>query len=228
VITTIGPAHLEQFQTMENIIQEKLDLVRALPDDGIAFLNQDDKILKREAEKLSQKIIWYDGGEKLSFNAAFRIGEHFQMSEVEIKKGLQKFEPIGSRMNLILTKRGSTIIDDTYNANPVSVKFAIDYLAKQAQGRKIAILGDMLELGKESANYHRQIGQFARDKADVLIAVGDLVKNFSKTDFYYQNTEDAIEKINSDFKFQNGDWVLIKGSRRMKMEMLVEFLKNKI
>ena len=228
VITAIGPAHLETFKTLNNIIDEKMNLIRALPKDGTAFLNQGDEILQKEAQKISQKIIWYSGGNILSFDAARKIGEYFKLTEGQIKKGFADFEPIKSRLNLILTKRGSTIIDDTYNANPLSMKFAIDFLANKAPSRKIAILADMLELGKESQCLHYKIGQYARERVDLLIGIGEMAKNFQKSDFYYQDVDCAIKEIFSDIDFQKDDWILLKGSRRMEMEKIVDFLKEKL
>jgi len=228
VITAIGPAHLEKFLSIKNVVNEKMNLVRALPQDGVAFLNKNDEILTNKTKTISQKVIWYEGGENLSQNVAILIGKFFKLSDNKINKGLQKIKPIRSRLNLILTKNGSTIIDDTYNANPASVKFAINHLVKIAPKRKIAILGDMLELGEKSKIYHRNIGQFAKNKVDVVIAVGDLAKNFPKANLHYSNTEEAIQKILSDFQFLKDDFILIKGSRRMKMENIVQFLQNKI
>lgn len=157
-----------------------------------------------------------------------------------IKKGLENFAPSKKRMEIIETEKFK-IINDTYNASPDSVKAALKVLAAQKNfmgklnPRRIAVLGDMLELGRFSQAAHRQIGEFLAELGiNILIAVGENsfyinqgalnagmpVKNME----HFKTNKDAADYLKRILR--KGDVVLVKGSRAMKMEEIVEFLKK--
>ncbi len=119
--------------------------------------------------------------------------------------------------------RGSLLIDDTYNANPESVKKAVDFLSNSIK-RKVFIMGDMLELGRYRKKMHVDVGQYAkRKKVDVFLGFGELTKyavsGYGKNGLFFNNENDLKKFIKENIK--SGDIVLIKGSRGMKMERFI-------
>ena len=103
------------------------------------------------------------------------VGRELGLTAEEIKKGIESLTPVSGRNNMILTD-SLLIIDDCYNANPVSTKASIDVLSG-AETRKVAILGDMFELGEDEKELHRQVGVHASEKGiDLVICIGELSK----------------------------------------------------
>jgi len=158
--------------------------------------------------------------------AALEIG----VTVEAIQKGLAQPQLTGKRLKIYET-RGYRIIDDTYNASPSSMTAALDVLAGMAMGqRKIAVLADMLELGPDSRQIHRQMGEYARIKGiDHLYAYGDLgrayVEGFGESEGrsgYFNAKAQLIAKLQE--MIRPGDVVLVKGSRGMKMEEIVAAL----
>ncbi len=163
--------------------------------------------------------------------AAAAAGHSLGMSLEEIAAGLHEVSP---SLRLIVAEglNGSTIIDDSYNANPASTMAALNLLA-ELDGRKVAVLGDMRELGSYTEEGHRLIGRRAADVASVLVAVGTLGaivgqealssgKSNSEVVFAGTNQE-AVEMLKAILR--PGDCVLIKGSRGMAMEEIVEGIR---
>lgn len=144
--------------------------------------------------------------------------------------GLEEFEGSHMRLNII-SAGGFKIIDDTYNASPDSMKAAIDVLDSLKSNRKIAILGDMFELGKDEEKYHRDIGEYASQKGiDVVISVGKNARHISlsakgdKTEAFHFDEKDMLINVLAQW-IRKGDAILIKGSRGMAMDEISEQLK---
>jgi len=170
--------------------------------------------------------------------AAILVGIIFDMTLVEISQRLLEFRPPKGRLNIISGKDGILIIDDSYNANPASVSAALDSLKElseiEGNKRTVAFLGDMLELGDFTKEGHLEVGAVAAKKVDRLVAVGE------KSRFIAEGAEragmaraniiwaDSVEKILPEVSkiVSAGDAVLVKGSRRMRMERIVEKLKS--
>jgi UDP-N-acetylmuramoyl-tripeptide--D-alanyl-D-alanine ligase len=154
--------------------------------------------------------------------AAIAIGDIFNLSLEEIKEGILKFKPVGSRMNIISLENDIKIIDDCYNANPESMKASINVLSSFNERRRIAVLGDMFELGEFSEEAHREVGKHLRGRCDLVVTVGESSRYIfeeSKVDInsrHFNTKEDACLYINSIIKEK--DVLLIKASRGMKME----------
>lgn len=136
-------------------------------------------------------------------------------------------------MEVLKTKSNYTIINDCYNANYDSMKAAIEYLSKTTANRKIAVLGDMLELGEYSNELHKKVGEeVAKNKIDILVTVGEMGKVISNTAkeagivvYQCENNQNAIDTINSIVKPE--DVVLVKASNGMKFKEIVEgLMKN--
>ena len=116
-------------------------------------------------------------GEHMVLNAlaASAVADQLGLSADEIKAGMKKVKSVSGRSNII-EFQDFVLIDDCYNANPVSMKAAIDLL-QSASGRKVAVLGDMFELGEEEEKLHFEVGEYAKDKVDLLICVGNLAEH---------------------------------------------------
>lgn len=143
-----------------------------------------------------------------------------------IKTGLETIQPVKKRLAIYPGKEGAIIIDDSYNANPLSVSAAIQLLAKKS-GERILALGDMRELGPNAANYHQEIGAEAKRLGiDRLYAYGDLsehtVKAFGKKGFHFNNQAALIDALQTQLK--PGVTVLVKGSLSTRMSNVVAAL----
>lgn len=139
-----------------------------------------------------------------------------------IKEGLDAQLSVKGRTNTFLALGGARVIDDSYNASPASVKAAIDLLA-EFTGRKILVLGDMGELGQWAEQTHQQIGDYAKDKIDILYGIGPLtafaVKAFGDRARHFETKEELLKALVVHDDVNN--IILIKGSRSMGMETLV-------
>jgi UDP-N-acetylmuramoyl-tripeptide--D-alanyl-D-alanine ligase len=165
--------------------------------------------------------------------AAIAAAKELGVTEQSIQNGLADPELSGKRLNII-EKNGYRVIDDTYNASPTSVKAAIDVLQSGQSGeRKIAVLADMLELGPTADEIHYEIGMYAaRKKIDHLFAFGDLAKKYAEgmnklaegRGEYFSDKQALIKKLKAYIK--PGDFILVKGSRGMKMEEIVYALST--
>ncbi len=166
--------------------------------------------------------------------AAIALGWYYELSVAQISKGLLEAEISAMRMEIKTFSHGYTIINDVYNANPVSMQHALETLKDIAFNRKIAILGDMLELGKETDNFHLQVGHWVAELGvDRLFTVGDLGRIISRGALEAGMPQYKIanhrnnEKLLAALKqvVQPTDTILIKGSRAMKLEEIVEGLE---
>ena len=258
VITNIGTAHIGILGSRENILKAKLEILEGMNDKGVLVLNGDNDLLKTVKTNLKQVTFGLESGndivatdikmvgektickienneieipvmgEVFVYNAlaAYAVGKLFSLTPEEIKNGIASFQMSNNRMNTIKTAK-FTIINDTYNANPDSVKSAIKTLGT-LKNRKVAILGDMLELGENEIKYHQEIGEFCNEKIDVLITIGVLSKNmfdkFTKEKYYFKTNEEAETKLKDILK--QDDVILVKASHSMKLDTIVNFLKE--
>lgn len=177
------------------------------------------------------------GGEHFVLNSlcAISVASIFQIPMNKIINGILNFELTKNRME-IKKKKGITIINDCYNANYDSMKAALDFLGASKNNRKIAILGDMLELGEFSKELHKKVGiEVSKNKIDILITVGDNSKYISYSAencgmqkdniFNFSNNIEAINKIKDIM--QENDIILVKASNGMKFKEIVdEILKD--
>ena len=164
------------------------------------------------------------GGTHFVYNSlcAIAIGKLLDISTENIIKGISTFELTKKRMDIKKLDNGAIIINDSYNASYESMKASIEFLAKHTGERKIAVLGDMFELGEYTKELHEKVGkEIVKNKIDVLICSGEYskyiiekVKNSSTKTFYYENKEQIVEKLQKELK--NGDVVLVKASNAMK------------
>lgn len=165
--------------------------------------------------------------------AALSMGYNLE----DICQGLESFQPAKGRMETHLLNNNITLIEDTYNANPLSVKAALIALEEMGgSGRRIAVLGDMLELGESSAELHHEIGKFAAGHCDFLILLGEESKEIAAgahragmaaaSIVLCSNHEEVARKLIESV--QPGDRIIIKGSRGMKMEKITAELRHNL
>ncbi|MGQ0442175.1 MAG: UDP-N-acetylmuramoyl-tripeptide--D-alanyl-D-alanine ligase [Methylophilaceae bacterium] len=158
---------------------------------------------------------------------AFGLG----FSNADIAAGLSQFRPVKGRLNKLEGLNGVVVIDDTYNANPDSMKMAIDVLSSH-KGIQIFVMGDMAELGADSLCLHAEVGLYAKQKGITqLLGFGEQSQRasdaFGENASHFESLESLVQAIKSGMKANTT--VLVKGSRFMKMERVVnQIVPNKI
>ena len=241
MITNVGPGHLAGLDSIEGIRKEKLSLIESLPEGGIGMVGEGvDTVLPGNVKRLSadllDRVVITEHGSTFTVGGKFfstgllgagnvynclaaicltsELGIAYEVQRAAIAEARTesgRMEPI--RMGDLL------IIDDTYNANPVSMKAAIDFAAQSAR-RRIFVLGDMLELGARSETLHREVGAYAQQYADVFVSYGAEARVYGGRHFTEQ-----IELIRYLAAWMRGDEiVLIKASRALRFENIVHGL----
>ncbi|MBQ7936700.1 MAG: UDP-N-acetylmuramoyl-tripeptide--D-alanyl-D-alanine ligase [Clostridia bacterium] len=263
VITNIGVAHLELLKSRENIAKAKLELADALPKGGKALMNGDEPLLYQarpekecyyfgkeshndyRAEKIEGNgfTLYYPGGclevtlqvegehQVMNALAAFGVGHLLGVDPNLLKEGIEQFTGDGTRQ-FTETVGGVTVIDDSYNASPDSMRAALKVLAGKG-GRKVAVLGDMLELGSYEEEGHRQVGAFCGELGiDVVLAAGAAAKTLYEAlpeqmvKFYTPHKEDLDSLLEQVIR--PGDTVLFKASNSMGFRAFAEGLKERM
>ncbi len=164
--------------------------------------------------------------------AAAAVGRIYGLSNEEIKRGIESLEAISGRFKMIETEK-FLIVDDCYNANPMSMKASLDVL-KDGSGRRVAILGDMGELGENEIPLHQEVGAHAANcSIDLCICVGDLSRHMASKAkegnpdlpvIYEPDRESLLSHLDTYVK--EGDTILVKASHFMKFEKVVEALQE--
>ena len=258
IITNVGSAHIGNLGSRENILKAKLEIRDGLSGKLIInndndmlhdyYLSNKDNIITvgiNNDSDIMAKDISYEGntsykyndtlinlnvgGEAFIYNSMLAIaaGKELGLSMEEIKKGIESFELTKSRLQ-IYNVNGYKIIDETYNANYDSMREAIKNLGKES-GRKIAVLGDMLELGDYSKEIHSNIGKVVNENnIDLLVTVGNDSKyindNSNTNNVHFSNNKDAINYLKEIIK--EGDTILLKASNSLNFIEIVNALKG--
>jgi len=246
-ITNFGKAHLEGFGNFKNIIKGKTELYDYLyKNNGKAFVNITDSIQKERSKHL-QTILFGEETQlkqadpfvevsyqncsiktKLvgsynfnNINAAIAIGNYFGLEKEAIKEAIEDYNPSNNRSQM-LTKGDSKILLDAYNANPSSMKAALKNFKNVNAVHKTVILGDMFELGETSIHEHQIIADLATSlDFNTVFLIGE---NFSKTKNEKAIYHMSFENFQKSFKKQKNTCFLIKGSRGMSLERVLELL----
>jgi UDP-N-acetylmuramoyl-tripeptide--D-alanyl-D-alanine ligase len=264
VITNVGYAHIEAFESIEGIAAAKRELVEALPAGGIAVLNADDPRVRGFSAAHAGRSILYGLSEDAEIRATgvelfergmrFRVegimfetalsGRHgvrnilsglavarcFEIDFAALTEVVRGFAP-GKMRGERIERGGITIIDDCYNSNPDAAKAMLDVLREIPARRHIAVLGEMLELGRWAEPLHRDVGSYAvRCGITVLVGIrgaaramvdaateAGLAKNAA---YFFDDPVEAGERLRSIA--QPGDAILFKGSRGTKVEQALE------
>ncbi|MFP4022842.1 MAG: UDP-N-acetylmuramoyl-tripeptide--D-alanyl-D-alanine ligase [Candidatus Paceibacterota bacterium] len=163
--------------------------------------------------------------------AGISAGISVGMNMVEIQESLKDYSAQPGRVRLLKGQNNSVLIDDSYNASPASVEAALNELEKiNSKGRKIAILGDMLDLGKYTYEEHKKVGEKAFEVCDLVISVGargrTITEEYASKGKHFSDSAKASREF--PLELAEGDLVLIKGSQGSRMERITEvLLENK-
>ncbi len=225
IITKIGAAHTEFFGDIKRVMEEKSFLAQSASENGLVLLNKNDDYPKHILDNIKAQIEYFnDQGIDSKNEIAKKIGKYFKLSDAEIEQGLKNIKKLPGRLNILKGQKQSIIIDDTYNANPESMKQALEFLKKyDKKGRKVAVLGDMLELGDLENESHQEIAKLAQEKADETILVGLKFQKF-ESGAWFEDSVQAGDYILKNLK--KNDIILVKGSNAMRMDRIVERLKE--
>lgn len=213
-----------------SIMYEEDDIERKFPSGILLRLNVGDTSIPARLYGSLGKTIGYSAMATVA--AALSAG----INPVKSSEGLSKLLPPPGRMRLLRGIKGTFIIDDSYNASPVAMQSALETLKEvSAYGRKIAVLGDMLELGKFSTDEHKKIGFFAKDSCNILVTVGIRARAIAESAIDNGMNEDNVYQFDSSREagkyleklLGDGDIVLVKGSQgsgknKIRMEQAVE------
>ena len=164
---------------------------------------------------------------------ATAVAEHFGMTCEEIARGILRFAPTKMRMNILKRGNGITILNDTYNANPQSMRAAVEVLSKSGGGYKLAVLGDMFELGPFAPVLHAGVGAYlGKAGVDCLVAVGEQSRHIYEAardalvpEVHWYATKEEAKPVLAELVRPNAT-ILVKASRGMAFEELVEYLKS--
>jgi UDP-N-acetylmuramoyl-tripeptide--D-alanyl-D-alanine ligase len=170
--------------------------------------------------------------------AAATVADHFGVPLDEVEDALAAGSHAEHRMAVVEATAGATVIDDTYNASPVSVAAALDFLGESplAPGRaRYAVLGDMLELGPDEERLHREVGALAAGVADALVAVGERGRWIAegaqaaglRRITTVRDADEAVRAVERDLAPGVGDLLLVKGSRGIELDRLVKALTSR-
>lgn len=224
VVTTVGPSHLENLKTLEGVAEEKSAVVRWTSPSGLVVLGGGHEHIELLRSKARAPVIIVEGrGIELARNIARVIGRRLGVPDSAIEAALADPDLPKGRLNRI--ELGDiTVIDDSYNANPLSMKLGLDTLAESTTpGRRVAVLGAMAELGDLSSRYHREIGEYARGRCDKLIGVGDAARGYAP-DRWFATSHECAERLGE--LVGAGDCVLVKGSASIGMAVIIEELRK--
>lgn len=273
VVTNVGPAHIEHFGTIEAITDEKAELLRSLPDTGLAVLNADDAmygnmraacrcravtvsfareadyrgecatascheaVIREASSGESLRVVNRVPGRHNLVNAALAVAVARQkgLGWDAIAAGMSSFRPLHMRWEECVV-RGVKVINDAYNANPLSMRAAISTFAfDQSAGEKWLVLGGMLELGKSAEVEHEELGRSAAEgRWAGIVAVGELGRTILRGAerggvarhrlVWCSDNREAAAFLRQ--RMQPGDAVLLKASRGMRFEEIVEQMQS--
>jgi UDP-N-acetylmuramoyl-tripeptide--D-alanyl-D-alanine ligase len=264
VVTNVGYAHVENFDSIEGVAAAKRELVEALPPSGVAVLNIDDPRVRRFGDHYSGRVITFGTSEAadvlaqditmLESGSRFRVGttrfetsllgrhgirnilagiavaQVFGIQPAELTETVRSLAP-GKMRGERITTRGMTVINDCYNSNPDAARGMIEVLRDIPAQRHIAVLGEMLELGRWAEPLHRDVGRYAAECGiSVLVGIrgaarsivdGAIESGLAMTAaYFFPSPEEAGEAIRRIA--QPGDAILFKGSRGTRVERALE------
>ena len=266
VITTIGPAHLELFGTIEAVASAEAEVVAALPPGGVVVVPADEPLLTEHLTRGDIETIVYgetgqvrllgfeaDGdrarldveafGERIELTFNFRARHNATNALAALaafvalglplsgaQRGADRVSFSRWREDERALPGGGLLINDCYNANPVSMVAALDHLAASARGRRrVAVLGDMAELGPGAPRYHGDIGAAAGAAGvEVLVGLGQLARGYVEgadsvaTRLWAPSVDEGIPALQA--MIRPDDCVLVKGSRSMGLEVIADAL----
>jgi UDP-N-acetylmuramoyl-tripeptide--D-alanyl-D-alanine ligase len=260
VVTNVGYAHVEFFDSIEGIAAAKRELIEGLPPDGVAVLNADDPRVSRFNEVHPGRSITFGfsegacvraenveygvGGSRfralgvdfesplsghhavMNLLAAIAVAHAFEIPAERLRPAVANFT-VGAMRGQRIEHRGIVIWDDCYNSNPEAAQSMLDVLRETPATRRIAVLGEMLELGHASEELHRQVGRYAAGRVDLLIGIRGAARYMVEAAAqagvdaeFFEDPAEAGERARQ--LASSGDAILFKGSRGVKVEKALE------
>jgi UDP-N-acetylmuramoyl-tripeptide--D-alanyl-D-alanine ligase len=230
VITNIGPAHLEFLGSIENIARAKAELIEALPPGGIAVV-PDEPLLEAYLERSDITVKRVGTDSPLPFETTYTSKHQLQNTRTAVAVAECLEIPLPEMLDVEFSKHreeeralpgDGVLLNDCYNANPVSMRAALEHFVARAGGRRrIAVLGDMLELGPGAPEYHREIRDLVRELGiENVIAVGELAREYGGE--WVSTAPEAAERLRAELR--PGDAVLVKGSLGVGLAVVAENL----
>ncbi len=260
IITNVAPAHLEKFKDLKTVYETKTEIIEGLNFGGTLIFNSDDLLLRKLKTEYKGKAISFGfkrgadlqikkkdnleftyKGQTFSFDIKFEKHNKLNAAAAcagaialglfkeNLEKGLHSFKPMPMRME-VKEKKGVKFILDCYNANPASMANAISLMSKEPKQPVVAVLGDMLELGKYSKRYHAHLAKVLTGKKiqNVFLAGADMKACYSallkkspsinvKYSVEYKKWLDSLREL-----LKNGGTCLIKASRGLQFERIFE------
>jgi UDP-N-acetylmuramoyl-tripeptide--D-alanyl-D-alanine ligase len=240
VITAVAPVHLELMGSIEAIAAAKAELVAGLRPGGTAVIPAGEALLEPHRRDDVTTVTFGPDGDVEELPAGLTLpftSAHMRQNALAALAAARAVgvEPDGLLDVALSSFRGQrvhlpgdiVVVNDCYNANPMSMRAALDDLAASASGRRVAVLGDMLELGPDEARFHAEVGAHAREVGvDLLVAVGPRAAHFA--DGYgdvvaLPDAQAAAETVPG--LLQPGDTVLLKASRGVGLEVVARALE---
>jgi UDP-N-acetylmuramoyl-tripeptide--D-alanyl-D-alanine ligase len=261
VVTNVGYAHVEFFDSIDGVAAAKRELIEGLPPDGVAVLNGDDPRVLAFRDRYSGRSITFGFSEcaevraesaeygtagttfralgvdfetgmtgrhaVLNLLAAIAVAQVFEIAPERLREPVRTFA-VGKMRGERLEHNGIVVWNDCYNSNPEAAQAMIDVLRETPAGRRIAVLGEMLELGHAAVQLHRQVGSYAATHGvDLLIGVRgsarDMVEAAAVAGVQALFFDDPAEAGDYARSFaRQGDAVLFKGSRGVRVERAFE------
>ena len=243
IVTNVGPAHLELVGSLEGVLRAKSELVAALPPGGTAIVPEEFPVGREDIEvvRLAEPDVAFADGRAIVGGVSFNVSSRHQAANAAA--ALAALDALGLPRPLSIDvdfsrwrgeevelPGGGLLINDAYNANPVSMRAALVYLSERAGSRRrVAILGEMAELGPGAPEFHRQIGEEAgRIGVEALVAVGELARGYLDGATGVPVTRwvaDAAAAVQAAEEVVGpGDCVLVKASRAVGLEVVAETL----
>jgi UDP-N-acetylmuramoyl-tripeptide--D-alanyl-D-alanine ligase len=232
VITGIGPVHLELVGTVERVARAKAELIDALPPGGVAVVPAGEPLLEPYLSRSDIFVRRVDQSAGLPFATSYSARHQLanthlaaavaECLDVPLPDGELTVEFSKLREEERPLAGGGLLLNDCYNANPVSMRAALEHLAERAEGRRtVAVLGDMAELGDEAPRYHREIAALLHQlRIGDVLAVGEHARQYGGA--WVATAAEAAERVGSIVR--PGDVVLVKGSRSVGLEVVAENL----
>jgi UDP-N-acetylmuramoyl-tripeptide--D-alanyl-D-alanine ligase len=230
VITNIGPAHLEFLGSLENIARAKAELIEALPPGGIAVV-PDEPLLEPYLTRSDLTVKRVDTTAALPFETSYTSQHQLENTRTAIAVAEALDIPLPETLDVEFSKfreeeralpGDGILLNDCYNANPVSMRAALEHFVVRAgDRRRVAVLGDMLELGPAAPEYHREIRDLVRELGiEQVIAVGELAREYGGN--WVATAPEAAERLRAELR--PGDAVLVKGSLGVGLAVVAENL----
>ena len=231
VITNVGPVHLELVETIENVAKAKAELLAALPSGGIAVV-PDDPLLAPYLDRDDITIDRVDPDAPLPFSTSYSARHQLANTRFAAAAAAHVGVPMpDGELHVEFSKLreeerslpgGGLLLNDCYNANPISMRAALEHLTERAHGRRrVVVLGEMAELGAGAPAYHEEIGALVRELGiEHVIAVGGLARPYGGE--WVADAAGAAERLRDALR--PGDVVLVKGSRSVGLELVAQNL----